>query len=194
LLCINGTGSSYTWMRKNLAFSGYQEMNELARTASPGSRGLSFLPFGNGAERVLVNRNPGATLQGLDYNTHDRADMARVVQEGVAYALRYGMDIMESMQMPVRVMRAGHANMFLSPVFRQVLANVSGALIEIYETDGAQGAARAAGVGAACYGSYQESFQGLRQIMLEEPDKRLSERYQELYSDWKTALERSLNT
>jgi xylulokinase len=194
LLCINGTGSSYAWMRKNLAFSGYQQMNELAATAPPGSRGLSFFPFGNGAERVLVNRNPGATLQGLDYNTHDRADMARVVQEGVAYALRYGMDIMESMQMPVKVMRAGHANMFLSPVFRQVLANVSGALIEIYETDGAQGAARAAGVGAGYYSSYQESFRGLRQIMLEEPDARLCSRYQELYADWKQALERSLAT
>lgn len=191
LLCINGTGSSYNWMRKNLAFSSYQEMNELAAEAVAGSRGLNFFPFGNGAERVLVNRNPGAALKGLDYNIHTRADMARVVQEGVAYALRYGIDIMEDMRMPVKVLRAGHANMFLSPVFRHVLANVSGAVIEIYETDGAQGAARAAGVGAGYYQTYEESFRGLHQIMLEEPDARLSEKYWDLYSDWKRALDQS---
>lgn len=192
LLCINGTGISYNWMRKNMAFSSYQEMNDLAAKASVGTKGLSFFPFGNGAERVLGNRTPGARLTGLDYNSHGREDMARVVQEGVAYALRYGMEVMEGMQMPLKVLRAGHANMFLSPVFRQVFANVSGAVIEIYETDGAQGAARAAGVGAGFYGSYQESFRGLHQIMQQEPDAALSIQYGELYLRWKTDLENSL--
>lgn len=193
LLCINGTGISYNWMRRNLGFSGYEEMNGLASRAPAGSKGLSFFPFGNGAERVLENRQPGAWLTGLDYNIHGRDDMARVVQEGVAFALRYGMEVMENMQMPIRVLRAGYANMFLSPVFRQVLANVSGALIEMYQTDGAQGAARAAGVGAGVYASYAESFRGLEKMMDEAPDPLLTAKYAEIYPAWKEALERSLS-
>lgn len=194
LLCINGTGISYHWIRKNMHYEGYDQMNELAALAPPGSDGLGFFPFGNGAERVLENRNPGARFIGLDFNTHGREHMARVVQEGVAYALRYGLDIMEGMKMPLKVLRAGHANMFLSPVFRKVFSNISGALIEIYETDGAQGAARAAGVGAKYYASFDESFVGLERIMQVEPDPRLQDDYRGWYLQWRDQLNKFINT
>jgi xylulokinase len=188
LLCINGTGISYSWMKKNMGYASYGQMNELAEKSRPGANSLLFFPFGNGAERILQNRNPGARLQGLDFNIHGKEHVARAVQEGVAYALRYGLEIMENMQIPLNIFRAGNANMFLSKVFRQVFSDVTGAVVEIYETDGAQGAARAAGVGAKFYADYAESYHGLKKIMQIIPDMAATEDYRSLYQRWKEDL------
>lgn len=123
-------------------------MNELASKSRVGAGGIRVLPFGNGAERTLGNRNLGASIQGLDFNQHSAADVLRATQEGIVFALNYGLDIMREMGMSIRTVRAGHANMFLSGLFAQTFADVTGATVELYEADGAQGAARAAGVGA----------------------------------------------
>lgn len=192
LLCINGTGISYSWIKKNMDYASYEQMNELAEKSIPGAKDLLFFPFGNGAERVLQNQNPGARLQGLDFNIHEKKDIAKAVLEGVAYALRLGLEVMENMGISLKVFRAGHANMFLSPAFRQVFSNVTGAVVEIYDTDGAQGAARAAGVGAGFYTDYEESFRGLKKLMHIEPDAKAMEDYQMLYLRWKNQLDKAV--
>ncbi len=149
LLCINGTGILNSWLRKNfLNDLSYGEINKKAATVKIGSEGLLFYPFGNGAERVLENKNPGALLRGLQFNTHNQWHVARAAQEGIVFSLYYGISVMKQMGMAVNKVRAGYANMFLSDVFAEAFANTSGATLELYDTDGATGAARAAGIGA----------------------------------------------
>jgi xylulokinase len=189
LLCINGTGSLNSWLRKNV-FPGisYDQINILAAEAPVGSDGLRIYPFGNGAERVLENRDPGSWMQGLHFNRHDKRHLARAAQEGIVFALQYGMEVMQGMGMPIRTVRAGHANMFLSPVFTETFAHVAGCSVELYSTDGAQGAARAAGAGAGVFSSIRESFRGLEAISTREPDTAAVGTYRDAYAKWKEGL------
>lgn len=140
LLCINGTGILNSWLRKNIlsAGMGYPEMNVLAARSPIGSKGISIIPFGNGAERILKNQDIGCAIRGINFNIHERSDILRAAQEGIVFSFQYGMEIMQEMGMPLQVIRAGKANMFLSPVFRQTLASISGTIIELYNTDGQQ--------------------------------------------------------
>ncbi len=186
LLCINGTGVLNAWTKRLFGNISYQEMDELAASVPIGSEGITILPFGNGAERVLGNRNVGAQISGLDFNRHDRAQICRAVQEGIVFSFMYGMEAMKETGIEIKTIRAGFANMFMSEVFCETLAGVSGATIELYETDGSLGAARGAGVGAGIYGSFDEAFQTLEKrnvIKAGEGD------YAAAYSRWKIQLE-----
>jgi xylulokinase len=189
LLCVNGTGSLNSWLRKNF-FSdlSYAQMNGLAEKIAPGAEGIKCYPFGNGAERVLVNADPGAAFQGINFNIHNRAHIARAAQEGIVFALRYGVDIMKEMGMEVKKVRAGYTNMFLSEVFSSAFANTMGCEVELYNTDGAQGAARAAGIGAGIYKTFNECFTGMNKLYSFAPEAGMHQRYEELYSDWKAGL------
>jgi xylulokinase len=194
LLCINGTGILNSWLNKyvgNKAFS-YQEMNDKAATVAIGSDGLSVLPFGNGAERVLQNINIGAQISGLGFNTHTDAHLFRAAQEGIVFSFKYGMEIMEGIGINAKVIRAGKANMFLSPVFRETLAGVSGASIELYDTDGSVGAARGAGIGSGYYASAKEAFAGLQKLETVHPDSSKKKQYEEAYQNWKVQLNKQL--
>ena len=165
LLCINGAGILNSWMKKIAGENiSYNQMNEMASTVNPGSDGLIIFPFGNGSERVLENRETGCSIHNLNFNIHGKAHLFRAAQEGIAFALFYGIKIMQNMGVEVKVIRAGMANMFLSPVFCKSLADISGATIELYNTDGAQGAARGAGVGAGIYKDFATAFAGLKKI------------------------------
>lgn len=188
LMCINGCGILYSWLRKITGGQSYHEMNQLAEQVKPGSEGLSLIPFGNGAERILGNRETGARLLGLDLNRHQGAHLIRAAQEGIGYAFRYGLDIMKEMGIQADFIRAGHANMFLSPVFREIFVHVTGAVLELYDTDGAVGAARAAGTGAGYYGNIRESFIGMKKMAILEPVPRLADQYDTLYDKWKKDL------
>jgi len=186
LLCINGTGILNAWIRKNVVPDmNYEQMNQDAMAVSPGSDGLLIYPFGNGAERVLKNNNPGAALHKLDFNRHQRGHLIRAAQEGIAFSFKYGMDIMEQTDIKTKVIRAGKANIFLSPVFRQTLADVSGSTIELYETDGALGAARGAAYGAGLYNSLDEAFSSLKKSAVIEPDEKAGRNLAEHYANWK---------
>lgn len=190
LLCINGTGILNSWMNKyvgNKDYS-YQQMNELAGSIPTGSEGLSILPFGNGAERVLGNRNIGAHICGLDFNRHTQSHLFRAAQEGIVFSFKYGMDILKGIGIDAKVIRAGKSNMFLSPVFRETLANISGVSIELYNTDGAAGAARGAGVGCGYYSSFKEAFSGLTKLGVIEPDQNESDRVNQAYQTWEDQL------
>jgi len=189
LLCVNGTGILNSWLRKNfMSDLSYDEINHEASKISIGAEGLQFFPFGNGAERVLSNKNITANLKGLQFNTHNRAHVARAAQEGIVFALNYGMEIMKDMGMELKTIRAGYANMFLSEVFAQTFSNVSNCVIELYNTDGAIGAARATGVGAGYYKNFAESFKGMEVIKSIEPEKKSVAQTSDVYQSWKKEL------
>jgi xylulokinase len=190
LLCINGTGILNSWLKKNLALEGlsYSDMNALASQAPLGAEGISIIPFGNGAERVLENRNAGCSIHGLNFNTHDKRHLLRAAQEGIVFSFQYGMEIMKSMGMNINLIRAGYANMFLSPIFAQTLANVSGATIELLNTDGAAGAAKAAGIGTGYYKSNDEAFATLTKQKIIEPEISCKIRTEEAYLRWKSLI------
>jgi xylulokinase len=196
LLCVNGTGILNSWLKKNVAGPDlpYVEMDKMAIARPIGSDGLSILPFGNGSERILENKDIGAHINGLSFNRHDQGHIFRAAQEGIVFALNYGFNIMKNMNLKINKVKAGNANMFLSPLFKEAFANITGATVELYNTDGAQGAARGAGVGAGIYNSYQEAFNGLQSLSVVEPDKQKQERYNEAYNRWQQYLNYHLNS
>ena len=191
LLCINGTGILNAWMKRTVAPEGisYGEMNELAESVPVGAEGLSIIPFGNGAERVLQNDNPGASVHGINFNIHKKAHLLRAAQEGIAFSFAYGMEIMSGMGMDIKTIKAGHANLFLSPLFRRTLAAVTGATIELYETDGSVGAAYGAGIGAGIYKDSDDAFKTLKHIATEQPVAE-TEAYVKAYEQWKACLKK----
>lgn len=196
LLCINGTGILNSWVKRNVAPEGisYDGMNELAAQVPIGSGGVSILPFGNGAERMLENRETGCSACGVNFNLHDRRHLIRAAQEGIVFSFKYGIDIMEQMGIPVRKIHAGYANMFLSPVFRETLAGVTGAVIELYDTDGSVGAAKGAGIGANIYKDSKEAFATLEKLEIIEPDVTERAAYEEAYDRWKSCLEKTADS
>ncbi len=193
LLCINGTGILNAWMHRNVTFDmSYAEMNDLAAQAPIGSDGVAILPYGNGAERVLQNREPGCSIHGLNFNKHSRAHLVRAAQEGIVFSFCYGLEVMQQMGMDIRKIHAGRANMFLSPLFVSTLANVSGATIELHETDGSIGAARGAGIGAGIYRDTHEAFATLARLQVIEPQAAHHEASQAAYEHWKNILTNTL--
>ena len=196
LLCINGTGILNSWVKRNIAPQGisYDEMNTLAAGVSIGSDGVSILPFGNGAERMLENRKVNCSIHGLDFNRHGKAHIIRAAQEGIVFSFKYGIEIMEQMGIPVKKIHAGHANMFLSPVFRETLSGVTGAVIDLYDTDGSVGAAKGAGIGAGIYKDNEDAFATLDKLEVIEPDAVHANEYAEAYARWKNELEKQLGS
>ena len=193
LLCINGTGILYAWIKRMTGGDlSYEEMNELAVKMPIGSQGLSVLPFGNGAERVLNNKNVGSKFSGINFNIHQKGHLIRAAQEGIVFSFHYGMEIMKNIGINASVIRAGKANMFLSPIFRDTLAAITGATIELYNTDGSIGAARGAGVGSGFYNSFAEAFSNLKKLEVIEPGNTNNSAYIEAYNMWKTELEKAI--
>ncbi len=189
LLCINGTGILNSWLRRNTGNTlSYDEMNTLAGKVKPGSDKLVIMPFGNGSERMLGNKETGAHIAGLNFNTHTTGHMFRAAQEGIAFSFMYGLDIMKETGIDPKIMRAGMANMFLSAIFRETLANITGTTIHLYNTDGSVGAARGAGIGCGYFKSEKEAFNGLAALAVVEPAKESNGEYEEAYDRWKSLL------
>jgi len=191
LLCINGAAIMYSWIKKvcgeNLS---YKEMDAKASKINPGSDGLFILPFGNGAERMLQNKMIGAHISNIDLNKHTNAHIFRAIQEGIAFAFRYGLDIMRENDLHPTIIRAGKANLFLSDVFIQSFVNATGVAVELYENDGSVGAALGAGIGAGIYKSYNEAYSNFKPLGKFEPSN--VDLYDGLYKEWKKLLEAKL--
>lgn len=193
LLCINGTGILNAWVHRNVTPDiSYAEMNDLGATVPIGSDGVSIVPFGNGAERVLENKEIGCSIFGLNFNKHNRAHIVRAAQEGIVFSFCYGMEIMQQMGMDIKKVHAGKANMFLSPLFRDTLAGVSGATIELYDTDGAAGAAKGAGIGCGYFKDHNEAFASLKKMAVIEPQTKTRDAYLSAYEKWKKQLLKTL--
>lgn len=195
LLCVNGTGILNSWLKKLLGGQkiDYSEMNMMAASAPIGADGLVFIPFGNGAERIMHNKPIGAHMIGLDLLKHSKDHVLRAGQEGIVSALTYGFRIMQDMGMNLKTVKAGHANMFLSPLFRKTFVNMNQVVLELYDTDGAQGAARGAGIGAGVFTSTTEAFEGLSLLESVEPNQFFFDQYEEVYQNWCQALEKLKN-
>ncbi len=196
LMCVNGCAILNNWAKNNLfaldTADAYASMDRLAAASPVGARGLVTLPYGNGAERCLENRSIGASLHGIDFNRHNRSDLLRSMQEGIAFALNYGVEQMQALGMPIELIRAGKANMFLSPTFRTALASATQARIELYATDGAAGAARGAGVGAGVYADFDEAFAKLELVTTTLPEAAEAEAWRDAYANWRECLEQRL--
>ena len=195
LLCINGTGILNSWIKRMVMPEGisYAQMNDWAAQAPIGADGISVLPFGNGAERMLRNREAGCSIQGVNFNLHTRSHIIRAAQEGIVFSFKYGMDIMKDMGMNVQKIHAGHANMFLSPIFRETLAGVTGAVIELYDTDGSVGAAKGAGMGVGIYKDHHEAFATLEKLAVVEPDLVHKAAYEDAYQRWLECMQKIVN-
>jgi xylulokinase len=197
LLCLNGAGILNSWS-KNTLFTlnkgglSYDEMNQLAQKAPIGCDGLCILPYGNGAERTLENKNIGASMHGLNLTIHGRSHIARAVQEGVVFAMNYGLQIMKDMGLSIKVIKTGYANMFLSPLFAEAFSTLTNSVIHLYNTDGSQGAARGAGIGAGIYKDEREAFKHLTLITTIKPNSSEQKAYREAYERWEKCLKKYL--
>lgn len=193
LLCINGTGIQYNWL-KQIIFENkysYNQMNDFASKVEIGSQGIQSFPFGNGAERVLKNIDSHASFSGINFNLHQKGHLIRAAQEGIVFGLGYGLDVMKSIGMEFNVVRAGNSNLFQSKVFKEAFVNTCNVNLEIYNTDGSQGAARGAGIGAGFY-SEADAFKGLKVIERLSPREELIKKYGAVYKQWKNNLENRL--
>jgi len=187
LLCINGTGILNSWVKKYIgANTNYNSMNEMAATIAAGSDGLSILPFGNGAERIFNNKIIGAQMLGIDLNKHTAAHIYKAAQEGIAFAFRYGLDIMRENKLEPSVIKAGQANLFLSPVFTHAFVNATGVPVALYNVEGSVGAALGAGIGAGIYKELKDAFADTKPIQRIEPTE--TKLYNALYENWKDKL------
>lgn len=199
LLCVNGTGIQNSWIRNQLFTPmnrggiSYEAMNDLAARAPVGSEHLVVLPFGNGPERSLENVDIGGQILGLNFNRHGSAHLVRAAQEGIAFALNYGLRVMKEMGLNIDTIRVGNANMFLSPVFREAFTNTTGAVVELYHTQGSQGAAIGAGLGAGIFNDRAEAFSGLEKVQTIEPQENLVKCYADAYGYWEESLKTIIN-
>ncbi|CAM3100464.1 xylulokinase [Rariglobus hedericola] len=194
LLCINGTGILYAWLRRTLGANlSYPQLNALAAAVPAGSEGLSVLPFGNGSERMLGNRRIGSQWSGLDFLRHTPGHLARAVQEGIAFSFSHGIAGMKATGLTPKKIRAGNANLFLSPVFRDTLAATLDVSIELVRTDGSAGAARGAGIGAGIYSKPADAFTGLEVIETIHPNPALVAPCQDAAARWEAALAKALS-
>ena len=194
LLCINGTGIAHRWIRQQVCAEGtsYGDMETLASSVAAGSDGLHFLPFGNGPERMLQNREVGAQLLGLDFNRHTRAHLVRAGIEGVAFSFVYGMRIMQELGVDLSTIRVGNDNMFQSRIFAETIATLTGACIEVHNTNGAVGAALAAGVAAGLSGSLEEAVGRQEVLSSIVPAAEGKAALQAAYDQWERHLETAL--
>jgi len=191
LLCINGTGILNSWVKKYIgATTNYTTMNEMAASIPAGSDGLTILPFGNGAERIFNNKIIGAQILDLDLNKHSAAHIYRAAQEGIAFAFRFGLDIMRENKLQPSVIKAGQANLFLSPVFTHAFVNATGVPVALYNVEGSVGAALGAGIGAGIYKEIKNAFADTKPIQRIEPTE--TKLYDALYENWKSNLAKFL--
>lgn len=194
LLCINGTGIQNSWLKSRLFNNrySYDEMNEIASGIPIGSEGLVVLPFGNGPERVLENREPGALIRNISFNRHGEGHLMRAAQEGIAFSFNYGLQIMKEMGMPVTTIRVGNDNMFQSPVFREAFVNITGTTVELYDTNGALGAAIGAGIGTGVFTNREGAFKNIDQLDTLTPSPGKQVKYQKAYEEWERVLDKEV--
>ena len=191
LLCINGAGSQYAWIKKQIAEEGldYRDIEKAQLSVPIGCKGLRMLPFGNGAERMLENKYLGAQMFNLQLNVHTRAHMYRAALEGIAFAYVYGMQIMQGMGIHPKTMRVGNDNLFQSTIFSETIATLSEVNIDVIKTTGAAGAAKAAGFGIGYYPTLDAAV-GELQVLQSYRKNENATAYREAYEDWKSILKK----
>ena len=191
LLCINGAGIQYRWLLNNLALSSYEEMNTLASEIPVGSDGVCLIPFGNGAERMLNNKEIGTRIVNMNLNNHHKGHICRAALEGIAFSFVYGIEILKSDGIDASVIRAGNDNLFRSEIFANTVATLIEQEIEIFNTTGAIGAARAANLHTGDFESFGKSIMDNDHVMTYMPFKD-KQPYIDAFKNWKKELELTL--
>jgi len=191
LLCINGAGIQYAWLKKQMADPGisYGEMETMMESIPIGSDGLRIIPFGNGAERILTNQNPGAQINNLQFNQHTQAHFFRAALEGIAFSFVYGFKVLKKSGLQPVVIKVGNDNLFQSKIFSQTIANLLGCKLEVVKTNGAAGAAKGSGIGSGFYKSFAEAVNKNEIEKVFHPNTE-EESYQKAYEDWEKDLEK----
>ncbi|SFC91088.1 xylulokinase [Zunongwangia mangrovi] len=193
MVCINGSGILYQWLR-NILSSGrekivdYEYLNEMASKSKPGSEGLLFHPFGNGVERIFQNKEVSSGISNLNFNIHKTPHLVRAACEGIVFAMNYGFEIMQEVGASGKTVRAGKDNLFLSPVFQEIFVNTTNTTLQLYKTNGADGAARGAAYGYGHYESLEDAFESLECLQTIKPQPELVETYKSIYNNWKKAI------
>jgi xylulokinase len=189
LMCINGTGILNRWIKQNFFSSlSYNQMNVIGKKATIGSNGLVCMPFGNGAERIFQNKTLGGSFKHLDFNRHQSAEIIRAAQEGIAFSMVYGIELLGNVGVKPKKLKAGQANMYLSDLFTQAIVNASGASVELLDSDGAFGAALGSGAGIGYYSNEEEAVDRIKVLNILEPDNKLKTAYDDAYGVWKNNL------
>ncbi|WBL24743.1 xylulokinase [Zunongwangia sp. HGR-M22] len=193
MVCINGSGILYQWLRNILSTGNeqlldYDYLNELAAKSKPGSEGLIFHPFGNGVERIFQNKEVSSGISNLNFNIHKTPHLVRAACEGIVFAMNYGFEIMQEVGASGKTVRAGKDNLFLSEVFREIFVNTTNTTLQLYKTNGADGAARGAAFGYGHYETLEEAFNSLECLQTIEPKPELVEEYKTIYNNWKKAI------
>jgi len=193
LLCINGAGIQYSWLKKQVALpkTSYEDMERIISSIPVGSDGLRIIPFGNGAERMLGNESPGAHFSNVQFNRHMRGHFYRAGLEGIAFSFVYGVNILKELGIDVKVIKVGNDNLFQSSVFSNTIANLLNCKIEIIKTTGAAGAAKASGIGIGLYQDLEEAIKTNEIVKVYEPESENGS-YKRAYQRWKIDLQKFL--
>ena len=191
LLCINGAGIQYAKLKNELNINSYDEMNKLSSVVEVGSKQLTYLPFGNGSERMLNNINVGSKMLNFDINIHKKEHVIRATLEGIAFAFVYGMQILINDGVKPKVIRAGNDNLFKSKVFGETISTLINTDIEIYETTGAFGAARAVDLRNRDFNKFENNIIENDFLRTFSPQPNLND-YKNAYNLWVEKLELTL--
>ncbi|UZO80033.1 FGGY family carbohydrate kinase [Aquimarina sp. ERC-38] len=190
LLCINGCGIQYRWLKEQLGFKedAYEQMNQLASSVPIGADGVVCIPFGNGAERMLNNKIVGTHYLNLNLPVHNKSHLCRATLEGIAFTFVYGMELLKKDNSAINLIRAGSDNLFRSQIFAETIATLTGQEIEVYNTTGAIGAARAAGLTLGTIKSMKDLVLKEDYVKTYKPLTTKKE-YQKAYTRWRKALD-----
>lgn len=187
-------GLALRWLRDQVfAGSSYSALADAASAVEAGPDGLFFLPFLAGERTPYMNPALRAGFVGMNLR-HGYPHLVRAVMEGVVFALRQGLELMESLAVPVeRIIATGGATRH--PLWLQLQADIFNRPVHVtpVEEATARGAALLAGIGAGIYAGAQEAVRvavsearlGMR------PDTQRAARYAlayQEYLDWAGAF------
>jgi len=189
LLCINGAGSQYAWIKKQITQDGtsYTEMESRIEQIPVGSNGLRVIPFGNGAERMLNNKQTGAHIHNLQFHMHSRDHIVRAALEGIAFSFVYGIRLLQELGVDTNRIKVGNDNLFQSKVFSSSISNLLSCEIEMMDTTGAIGAAQASGIAIGAFESFGEAVSTVKRIKTFSPNNN-TEAYSDAYRKWENDL------
>ena len=177
-------GMSLNWMKNQiLREDSFEKLGQMAETVEPGSGGLVFLPYLSGERTPLMNPDAKGVFFGLTLK-HEAAHMVRAVMEGVTFALRDSMEILEGLGVRAeRLTASGGASG--SPVWLQIQADILGKEIQVCRSQeqACLGACILAGVGIGVYPDISAACGRL--VSFEEkvyrPRSQYAAMYEELY-------------
>jgi len=162
--------------------SSYDLLTSMAGSIPPGSDKLIFLPWLSGERAPVLDHYARGGYIGLTMS-HNKAHMTRAVMEGVAYHIRWICEAMEKTGFSIDRFNGigGGCN---SPVWTQIIADVTGKPLSVVKNHmeaGAAGAALAVAVGLGIHPNMDAVDDLIAIERVVEPSESQWQRYDELY-------------